>query len=46
MTKDMRNRFLVAALLSIPIILSSPIGRRILGFTVPAPFGWRDDVFT
>ena len=46
MTKDMRNRFLVAALLSIPIILWSPIGRQILGFTVPAPFGWRDDVFT
>jgi P-type Cu2+ transporter len=28
MVRDMRNRFLVAALLSIPILLWSPIGRR------------------
>ena len=42
----MRNRFLVAALLSIPILLWSPIGREVIGFTVPAPFGLRDDVFS
>ena len=46
MTRDMRNRFLVAALLSIPILLYSPIGREVLGFEVAAPFGLRDDVFS
>jgi P-type Cu2+ transporter len=41
----MRNRFLVAALFSIPILLWSPIGRDVLGFTSGAPFGLRDDVW-
>lgn len=45
MIRDMRNRFLIAAILSVPITLWSPIGREVLGFTVPAPFGLRDDVF-
>lgn len=45
MVRDMRNRFLLAAVLSIPIVLWSPLGREVLGFTVPAPFGLRDDVF-
>jgi P-type Cu2+ transporter len=45
MVRDMRNRFLVAALLSVPIILWSPIGREVVGFEVAAPFGLRDDVF-
>ena len=45
MVRDMRNRFLVAAVLSVPIVLWSPIGRQVLGFGVPAPFGLRDDVF-
>ena len=45
MVADMRNRFLVAAVLSIPILLWSPIGRTVLGFTVAAPFGLRDDVW-
>ncbi len=45
MAKDMRRRFLVAAVLSVPILLWSPIGRNVLGFRVPAPFGVRDDVF-
>jgi Cu2+-exporting ATPase len=45
MVADMRNRFLVAALLSVPILLWSSIGRQVLHFTVPAPFGLRDDVF-
>ena len=45
MVKDMRNRFLVAAALSVPILLWSSIGRQVLHFTVPAPFGLRDDVF-
>jgi P-type Cu2+ transporter len=46
MVRDMRNRFLVAALLSVPIILWSPIGRDVIGFEVAAPFGLRDDVFS
>jgi P-type Cu2+ transporter len=45
MVADMRNRFLVAALLSVPILLWSSIGRDVLGFTVAAPFGLRDDVW-
>ncbi|MFW0796966.1 heavy metal translocating P-type ATPase [Gordonia sp. CPCC 205515] len=46
MVRDMRNRFLVALVLSIPIMLFSPMGRDMLGFAVPTPFGLRDDVFT
>ena len=46
MVADMRNRFLVAAVLSVPILLWSPIGREVLGFHAPAPFGLRDDVFS
>ncbi|MEP7192976.1 MAG: heavy metal translocating P-type ATPase [Actinomycetota bacterium] len=46
MVADMRNRFLVAAVLSVPILLWSPIGREVFGFTVVAPFGLRDDVFS
>jgi Cu2+-exporting ATPase len=46
MVRDMRNRFWVAAVLSVPVLLWSPIGREVFGFTVPAPFGLRDDVFS
>lgn len=46
MVRDMRNRFAVAALLSIPILLFSPIGRDVLGFEADAPFGLRDDVLS
>ena len=45
MVRDMRNRFLVALVLSIPITLWSPIGRELVGFSVDTPFGLRDDVF-
>ena len=44
MVTDMRRRFLVAAVFSLPILLWSPIGRDVLGFEVDAPFGLRDDV--
>ena len=44
MVRDMRNRFLVAAVLSVPILLWSSIGRQVLHFGVPAPFGLRDDI--
>jgi Cu2+-exporting ATPase len=46
MVADMRNRFGVAALFSIPIVLWSPIGRDVFGFEVEVPFGLREDVFT
>ena len=45
MVRDMRNRFLVALVLSVPIMLFSPMGREVFGFGVSAPFGMRDDVF-
>ena len=45
MVADMRRRFLIAALFSIPVLLWSPIGRDVLNFDVDAPFGLRDDVF-
>jgi Cu2+-exporting ATPase len=45
MAVDMRKRFLVAALLSVPILLWSPIGRDVLNFRLSAPFGLRDDLF-
>ena len=44
MVRDMRNRFLVAAVLSVPILLWSPIGPEVLGFSTAAPPGLRDDV--
>jgi P-type Cu2+ transporter len=46
MARDMRNRFLVAALLSVPILLWSPIGREVIGFDAPAPFGLPDDILS
>ena len=45
MVADMRRRFLVAAVLIVPILLWSSIGRDVFGFDVAAPFGLRDDVF-
>ncbi|MGZ4597665.1 MAG: heavy metal translocating P-type ATPase [Actinomycetes bacterium] len=45
MVTDLRNRFLVAALFSVPLLLWSPIGRDVLGFDAQAPFGLRDDVW-
>ena len=46
MVADMRNRFLVAALFSIPIVLWSKIGSDVFGFDVAPPLGLREDVFT
>jgi Cu2+-exporting ATPase len=45
MVTDMRNRFLVAALLAIPILIWSPIGREVFGFEAPTPFGLREDAW-
>lgn len=44
MVRDMRNRFLVALVLAIPIMLWSPMGAAMFGFSLPAPFGLRGDV--
>jgi Cu2+-exporting ATPase len=45
MVADMRNRFVVAAVLSVPILVWSPIGREVFGLHVPVPFGLREDVW-
>ncbi len=45
MARDMRNRFLVAAVFSVPIVLWSKIGRDVLGFDAPPPLGLREDVW-
>ncbi len=45
MVRDMRNRFLLALVFTAFITLYSPMGRDMLGFTAPTPFGLRDDVF-
>ncbi|HET8643505.1 MAG TPA: heavy metal translocating P-type ATPase [Pseudonocardiaceae bacterium] len=45
MVADMRNRFLVALLFSIPIVVWSPIGSEVFGLNVPVPFGLREDVW-
>jgi P-type Cu2+ transporter len=46
MVADMRRRFVVAAMFSVPILLWSPIGRDVVGFKTSAPFGLRDDVWS
>ena len=46
MVADMRNRFLVATLFSVPILVWSPIGRQVFGLRVAVPFGLREDVWT
>jgi Cu2+-exporting ATPase len=45
MVRDMRNRFLVAALFAIPIALWSPLGEFFFGSTPPTPFGIGDDLW-
>lgn len=45
MVADMRNRFFVALVFAIPIVLFSTLGRDVLNFSLDAPFGLRDDVF-
>ena len=45
MVRDMRNRFLVAALFAVPIALWSPLGEFFFGSTPPTPFGIGDDLW-
>jgi Cu2+-exporting ATPase len=46
MVREMRNRFFVAALFAVPILLWSPIGRDVFGVNVAVPFGLRVDVWS
>ena len=39
MVRDMRNRFVVAVALAIPIAVWSPLGESLFGSTPPTPFG-------
>lgn len=45
MVADMRNRFIVALVFAIPIVLWSPIGSDVIGFSAAPPFGLRNDVW-
>jgi len=40
MERDMRNRFFVALLLTIPTVLYSPVAENLLGITLPGPANW------
>lgn len=44
MVKDMRNRFIMAAVFAVPVFLYSQMG-GMLGFELQPPFGMRHDVF-
>jgi P-type Cu2+ transporter len=45
MVRDMRNRFLVAVIFSVPIALWSPIGEAIFGSTPPTPGGISNELW-
>ncbi len=45
MVRDMRNRFLVAALFAVPIALWSPVGDFLFGAPPPTPFGIGADLW-
>ena len=44
--RAMRTSFIVAAVMSVPVLLYSPIGRDVLGFSWAAPFGLSDEWFS
>jgi Cu2+-exporting ATPase len=46
MVADMRRRFLVALIFSIPIFIYSPIAAQVFGLRPAAPFGMRTDVLS
>jgi P-type Cu2+ transporter len=45
MARDMRNRFLVALVFTIPILVWSMVGTNLFGSEVPTPFGLDHDVW-
>src|SRR5919202_4891562 len=45
MVRDMRNRFLVALVFTVPIVLWSNVGKNLLGTELATPFGIDRDVW-
>jgi Cu2+-exporting ATPase len=45
MVRDMRNRFLVAVVFTVPIVLWSAVGENLLGTELATPFGMDRDVW-
>ena len=45
MARALRDRFIVAAVLAVPIMLWSPMGTALLGRELAAPFGMSSEVF-
>ncbi len=45
MERDMRNRFLISLVLTVPVFLFSHLARQILGIMLPMPFGMDDKLF-
>src|SRR5829696_5351381 len=45
MEREMRNRFLVALVFTIPIVLWSMVGTKLLGSEIPTPFGLDREVW-
>ncbi|HKZ54150.1 MAG TPA: heavy metal translocating P-type ATPase [Anaerolineales bacterium] len=45
MERDMRNRFLLALALTVPVFLFSHLATQILGLHLPLPFGMDDKLF-
>ena len=45
MERDMRNRFFVSLVLTVPVFLFSHLATQILGLHIPLPFGIDDKVF-
>src|SRR5881396_1921463 len=45
MVRDMRNRFLVALVFTLPIVAWSNVGKNLLGSAVPTPFGLDRDLW-
>ena len=45
MARDMRNRFLVALVFAIPIVLWSPLGTDVLGLDLATPLGMARDLW-
>jgi P-type Cu2+ transporter len=45
MVRDMRNRFVVALVFTVPIVLWSTVGEKLLGSALATPFGMDRDVW-
>ncbi len=45
MVRDMRNRFLIAVVFTVPIVLWSEVGTSLLGNELATPFGMRREVW-